>query len=71
MTLHELEQNRIIKKQIVSSIANNKRSDIINCLVELSKDELTTFNDYIELSKLSKKQLIFNLLNLYDYFDEN
>ena len=70
MTLHESEQNRI-KKQIVNSIASNKRGDIVNCLVELSKDELTTFRDYIELSKLSKKKLIFNLLNLYNYFDEN
>lgn len=71
MTLDELEQNRIKKKQIVNSIASNNRSDIVNCLVELSKDELITFSDYIELSKLSKKQLIFNLLNLYDYFEEN
>ncbi len=57
------------KKQILDSLVSNNRIKIINCLVELAGDELTTVNECIKLSKYSKKKLRLDLLNLYDYFD--
>lgn len=48
-------------------VSENKRDIMINAIMEYARDEFESHQDYIELTKKSKKELRYDLVNLVNY----
>lgn len=61
---------REIKEQIVKELALGTRESKIDLIIDLAGDEYETLQDAFRLAKLNDKQINKELLNLYQYYDE-
>jgi hypothetical protein len=55
--------------QIVTELALGNRESKIDLIIELAGDEYESLNDVLELAKKNEKQIDEELLNLYQYYD--
>lgn len=61
---------REIKEQIVNELALGTRESKIDLIIDLAGDEYETLQDAFKLAKLDDKKINKELLNLYQYYDE-
>ena len=66
-----LEGIKIILSDIVFSIAESSRENMIDTIFEYSGDEYESIYDVKKLAKLTDEQLRFTLMNISNYYLNN
>ena len=64
-----MKTSKYLKTKVKSK--SIKRSELIDLICEYAGDELKTSSDWIKLSKMTKKELKLDILNLEEYYKRN